>query len=230
MKKYAGVHRVNDDEWYTPKTTSDKLARWLLNTAKLNPETHLLCPADLLPNGMQSTVSQALTEIGFKNVRVTRDLPLDPLFQNWDSHCNDGVGEIIVTNPPFSLLAPFRLWAMGSGAKFCVLSRPGSIYPAWPVIELTGRFRCVEGRSVAACWMQNLVDTRQIPPPELALGNCAKCVHPKCPQNVMTGTLSPGEDRPLYGWCNAVKYGIAGKHCDEYIEEGGTKHFCRFFY
>ena len=56
---------------------------------------------------------------------------------------------------------PFRLWA-GSGAKFCVLSRPGaSILHA--VIELTGQFRCVEGRSVVACWMQNLVDTRQIP-------------------------------------------------------------------
>jgi len=34
MKKCAGVHRVNDDEWYTPKTTSDKLARWLYGRRK----------------------------------------------------------------------------------------------------------------------------------------------------------------------------------------------------
>ena len=110
MKRTNGRTLVNDDEWYTPEATAKKLATWL--GAHLPLDTPILCPADILPDGTESTIPKALRNYGFGRVRVTIDLPTDMLFAD---HVE---GEVIVTNPPFSLLVPFREWLKLTGARF----------------------------------------------------------------------------------------------------------------
>ena len=222
MVKQNGLVRVNDDEWYTPRATCDVIAGWLAGAGGLSFDAPLLCPADLLPDGSESHMPQALRNRGFKHVRVTRDLPMDTLFADWQR------GEVVVTNPPFTLLVAFRKWLKITGAKHCVLSRPGTLN-GWPVIETGGRFKCAKGRGVAAAWMQNIADT-SIPIDESkALGNCANCERARCPPNHMTGEWTPGKPRKLYGWCNAVNHGINGCWCMAHTIKG-KRTFSRFFH
>ena len=115
-----------DDERYTPRETADRLAIWLKTEGRVGLGASILCPADILPDGMESAIPQALRAAGFAKVRVTRDLPLDPIFANWRD------GELVVTNPPFSLLVPLRRRLALSGAKYCLLARPG-VLRGWPV-------------------------------------------------------------------------------------------------
>jgi len=93
MKFCPGRTQKNDDEWYTPRPTADALAAWLL--CHIPPSTPILCPADIFPDGTESTIPQALRAAGFTSVRTTRDLPLPNHPATWS-------GELIVTNPPFS--------------------------------------------------------------------------------------------------------------------------------
>lgn len=219
MRKCIGTKTRNDDEWYTPRETADKLAAWLAR--HLPASTPLLCPADVLPDGTESTIPAALMMAGFGHVRVTRDLPLDPLLADWHE------GEIVVTNPPFSLLVPFRDWLAASGARFCVLARPGCFRRCWSVPEMTSAFYTNDGRGVAAAWHQNITDTSR-EEPEVAIGNCSQCERRgACPNNAMTGGLVPGEDRPLYGWSHAVRLGLVGWYCHGFTV-GGKIAFLRF--
>ena len=222
MVKQSGITRINDDEWYTPAETADKIAEWLATTGNLKPkEAYILCPADILPDGSESTLPQALRRRGFQNIRVTRDLPLDALFADYQA------GEVIVTNPPFSLLCAFRKWLYETQTKYCILSRPGCVR-GFPVIETGSSFYSTDGRGVATAWMQNLADTRKPVPDGLELGNCADCERKACPRNAMTGGWTPGRPRKLYGWCHAVKHGINGSWCQGYTTNG-RKAFLRFF-
>jgi len=219
MRKVKGRTDVKpDDEWYTPYDTARQVADWL--AAHVPLDTPILCPADILPDGSEATIPQAARDAGFRSVRVTRDLPVDTFLPNWNK------GELIFTNPPFSLLVPFRNFAAALGAKFCILSRPATMRNCWPIPALADRFISTEGKGVAAAWMQNIVDTSQ-PDPSEAIGNCLNCERKACPNNSMTGHLSPREDRPLYGWDTAVKNGTAGWHCREYTVNGKI-HFARF--
>lgn len=124
-------------------------------------------------------------------------------------------------------MVPFRKFAAELGAKFCILSWPATMRNCWPIPEMGPRFYSTDGRGVAAAWMQNTVDTSQ-PDPSKAIGNCLNCERKVCPKNSMTGHLSPREDRPLYGWCHAVKNGPAGWFCNAYTVNG-KRHFSRHF-
>jgi len=222
MRKQAGVTKVNDDEWYTPYGTALKVAEWLASALSL--DTPILCPADLPPDGSESAIPEALRAVGFRQVRVTRDLPVSTQeIQDWLP------GEVIVTNPPFSLLVPFRRWALASGSRFCILSRPGEMRSCWNIPELGSRFKSTDGRSVAAAWVQNIKDT--VEPGEVAgnvLGDCGVCESEACTKNSMTEGWLPGKPRPLYGFGAAVKGGFAGYHCRWYRVDG-RKKFTRFF-
>lgn len=221
MTSQDGVTRINDDEWYTPMETAATIADWLATTGGLSlTDDCVLCPADLLPDGKESAIPIALRDRGFKNVRVTRDLPMDALFADWRE------GEVVVTNPPFSLLVAFRQWLYWSRARFCVLSRPGCVR-GFPVIETGVSFRSTDGRGVAAAWMQNLADTRRRDASEAAMGNCKYCESEVCTKNIMTGGFTPGEDRDLYGWGQAVNLGVCGAWCQKYIVNGHLS-FLRF--
>jgi hypothetical protein len=77
--------------------------------------------------------------------------------------------------------------------------------------------------------VSNLKPTAVMPPVELAIGNCATCHRKKCPVNRNTADWKPGQERPLFGWCIAVKHGIAGKSCRVYTDAQGKKAFERFF-
>ena len=222
MKRCDGTTRVNDDEWYTPRSTADKVAGWLIK--HLPADTPILCPADILPDGTESQMPQALRAAGFSSVRVTRALPLDLLFADYNK------GEVIVTNPPFSLLVPFRQWLKLTGARFCILARPASMRRCWTIPEMSHRFYCSEGRGVAAAWFQNIVDTSMEPPEGKEIGNCADCHRKgKCPQNSMTGGWESGRPRKLYGWGVAANHGLAGWFCHKYTNSDGKLAFCRFF-
>lgn len=225
MRRMNGRIAVNDDEWYTPRETADKVAAWLVQHLEL--DTPMLCPADLLPDGSESTIPQALRAAGFTRVRVTRDLPINPLLADYRA------GEVIVTNPPFSLLVKFRQWAMGSGALFCVLSCPATMRNCWTIPSMGSNFKSACGRTVAAAWMQNIADTTNNEcDTSTAIGNCRNCERARCPNNQMTGEFPPlGErpDRPLYGWGSAVLRGIGGFCCNKYTI-GGREAFVRFFY
>ena len=127
MKRTNGTHAVNDDEWYTPRKTAERVADWLARSdgGNLATDTSILCPADLLPDGSESQIPAALRQRGFTDVRVTRDLPLDNMFCDYSFDANGGTGEVIVTNPPFSLLVPFRLWlrSIPASATVCLADR-----------------------------------------------------------------------------------------------------------
>lgn len=128
MRRAIGRVRRIDDEWYTPRATADGVAAWLAK--HLTPDTPILCPADILPDGSESTIPQALRAAGFTSVRVTRDLPVDDLYADWIE------GEVVVTNPPFSLLVPFREWCRTTGARFCILACPGRMRRCWSIPEM----------------------------------------------------------------------------------------------
>lgn len=228
MRRMSGLVRVNDDEWYTSSKTATMLAEWLRDKANLPLSTPILCPADLLPDGTESEIPKALRSVGFSKVRVTRDLPVSRLFADWKQTVDSFRGEVVVTNPPFSLLSPFREWLDESGARYCCLSRPGGLR-GWTIPELKDKFCSTDGRRVAAAWFQNIKPTAVMPPVELAIGNCATCHRKKCPVNRNTADWKPGQERPLFGWCIAVKHGIAGKSCNEYTDAQGKKAFRRFF-
>ena len=219
MKRMNGHKPANDDEWYTPLETSEKLTKWL--SKYLLPETKILCPADILPDGSESTIPIALRKY-FKNVRVTRDLPISTKTYDWRE------GEVIVTNPPFSLLVPFRRWLKYSKARFCVLSRDGCIGRCWTIPELGSRFISTDGRYVVAGWYQNIKNTIVVPPERLILGNCKFCESKRCPKNEMTGKLKPGEDRNLYSVSTGIEYGFSGWYCGVYKYKG-KNHFARCF-
>ena len=120
MKRSIGVSAVNDDEWYTPRATADAVAAFAAKHLGLG--TPILCPADLLPDGTESEIPKALRAAGFTSVRVTRNLPIgSPITDDYKD------GEVVITNPPFSLLTKFSGWAGVSGARFIVLARPGTI-------------------------------------------------------------------------------------------------------
>jgi len=222
MRKQNGTAKVNDDEWYTPYATALKVAEFLAEV--LSMDTPILCPADILPDGSESVIPKALRDVGFVRIRVTKDLPVDTQeVQDWLP------GEVIVTNPPFSLLVPFRRWALASGARFCVLSRPGAMQNCWSIPELGNDFKSTDGRSVAAAWMQNIKDTTQVG--EVVgniLGDCGVCESKACPKNSMTADWEPGKSRPLYGFSAAVSGGFAGLFCKKYYVDGKNK-FTRFF-
>ena len=228
MRRMSGLVRVNDDEWYTSAKTATALAEWLRDKANLPLSTPILCPADLLPDGTESEIPKALRSVGFTKVRVTRNLPVSPLFADWKQTIDGFRGEVIVTNPPFSLLVPFREWLKFSKARYCCLSRPAGL-PGWSVRELKDKFRSTDGRTVAAAWFQNLKPTSVVPPSDLALGNCALCRRKTCPTTEDCSDWKPGLDRPLFGWCVAVKYGLGGKSCSKYTNSDGKIAFRRFF-
>ena len=102
--------------------TAERVVDWLVSKCSLPLGTHILCPADILPDGSESVIPIALRKRGFNNVRVTRDLPTTVMFSDWNGAANidlDGVeGELIVTNPPFSLLVPFREWLYKTRCSF----------------------------------------------------------------------------------------------------------------
>jgi hypothetical protein len=221
MNRCDGIKRVNDDEWYTPLETAARLAEWLATDGGLALDTSILCPADILPNGTESAIPQALRWRGFTAVRVTRDLPMDEMFADYQQ------GEVIVTNPPFTLLTPFRRWLLRTGARYCVLSRPAAI-PGYSVPCMGQRFYSTDGRRVAACWMQNLRDTQTEPPEGVELGNCADCESKACPVNAHTGDWTPGRPRKLYGYGTAANNGIAGNWCSHHTRDG-KETFIRFF-
>ena len=219
MRRVSGRTVVNNDEWYTPRETADKVADWLARHLPL--DTPILCPADILPDGTESVIPAALRAARFRHVRVTRDLPLGPLLADWKN------GEVIVTNPPFSLLVPFRDWLWHSQARYCVLARPAGMRLCWSIPEMGPRFYSTDGPGVAAAWHQNITDTSR-EEPEVAIGNCSSCERKgACPVNEMTGGLLPGQDRPLYGWAHAVRLGLVGRHCGQY-RVGGKRTFKRF--
>ncbi len=215
MKRLKGRCKVNDDEWYTPYETAEKVAAFLANHLSL--DTPILCSADILLDGTESTIPRAMREAGFKNVRVTRDfLRSEP-------------GEVVVTNPPFSLLVPFRKFAKANNIKYCILARQAAMMKSWPISLLKDRFHDEYGRSVAASWQQNIVDTSVIDEGVSSIGNCLLCERKSCPKNDLTGKMTPGKNRPLYGFGNAVKLGISGFYCKGYTANGKNK-FTRFFY
>ena len=222
MKRSIGGSAVNDDEWYTPRATADGVAAFAAKHIGLG--TPILCPADLLPDGTESEIPKALRAAGFTSVRVTHNLPIDsPITDDYKE------GEVVITNPPFSLLSPFRKWATASGARFIVLARPSVMRRCWTITGLGASFKSTDGRTVAAAWFQNLTDTSS-PDTAKAIGNCSKCErNGNCPKNEMTGGLNPGQDRPLYGWGHAAKLGVAGWHCQAYSIEGKIA-FTRFFH
>jgi len=221
MKRMNGLTAVNDDEWYTSRQTADKVAAWLVGV--LPHDTTILCPADILPDGTESTIPLALRAAGFTAVRVTRDLPVDRMMADWRE------GEVVVTNPPFSLLTAFRHFLLNAGARYCVLSRPGWS-DGWNIPSLGDKFKSTDGRRVAAAWFQNIADTSSMPDPSLALGDCAMCEHrPACPRNAMTGDWHTGRPRPLFGWCVGGQHGILANQCHDYTV-GGKWMFSRFFY
>ena len=220
MKKCEGTTKVNDDEWYTPRETADKVAAWLAE--RLDPGTPILCCADLLPDGSESEIPKAMRAAGFKRIRVTRDLPvITQDVQDWLP------GEVIVTNPPFSLLVPFRNWAEASGARYCILSRPGAMRKCWSIPELGSSFKSTDGRGVSAAWMQNIADTTGYE--GKAIDNCSDCVSKTPSVPGMSPYCNAGQDRPLYGWGTAVKMGIAGWFCKHKTDANGKKSFARFF-
>lgn len=223
MKRQNGIHAVNDDEWYTTLETARALAAWLAR--HLSKDTPILCPADLLPDGRESEIPKALRAAGFVKVRVTRNLPL--IWQVGRPELDWERNEVIVTNPPFSLLVPFRRFVLRTGARYCVLARPGAMRYCWPIPDLADRFKAHNGRWVTAAWMQNIHDTSQ--PFGESIGNCLNCERKACPQNAMTGHLKAGEDRQLYGWGTAVKNGSAGWYCKSYTVDGKIS-FSRFFH
>ena len=221
MKRAVRAEKRNDDEWYTPRSVADRLASCLSSCLPLTAS--ILCPADILPAGSESTIPCALRAVGFSSVRVTRDLPLDPIFADWRP------GEIIVTNPPFSLLVPFRSFLRATHARFCILTRPATI-GGWPIVELGKTFRAADGREVSAVWMQNIIPTARRPDESLAIDNCATCSYVgRCPTISRTHDWTPGQARPLFGWGIAVRHGIAGNWCLEHRIDG-KKTFARFFY
>jgi len=221
MKKQSGVTRVNDDEWYTPAATADKVAAWAAKRLPLG--TPILCPADLLPDGSVSEIPKALKRAGFTSVRVTRNLPVDsPITDDWQD------GEVVITNPPFSLLVNFRKWQEKTGARFILLARGGTLRQCWTIPELGKNFCSTGGRCVAAAWFQNIENTAR-PDPSRAIGNCLNCERKSCPKNSMTGHLEPRQDRPLYGWCVAAKIGVAGSYCPKYTIAGKIA-FIRYFH
>ena len=222
MKRSIGVSAVHDDEWYTPRATADAVAAFAAKHLGLG--TPILCPADLLPDGTESEIPKALRAAGFTSVRVTHNLPIDsPITDDYKD------GEVVITNPPFSLLTKFRDWAGVSSARFIVLARPGVMRRCWTITGLGDSFKSTDGRTVAAAWFQNLTDTSS-PDTAKAIGNCLKCERKgNCPKNEMTGGLNPGQDRPLYGWGHAVNTGLAGWHCQDYSIEG-KRTFTRFFH
>lgn len=222
MKRSIGVTRVNDDEWYTPRATADWVAAFAAKHLGLG--TPILCPADLLPDGSVSEIPKALKRAGFTSVRITRNLPVDsPITDDWQD------GEVVITNPPFSLLTNFRKWQAKTGARFIVLARPGVMRRCWTIPGFGCKFKSTDGRGVAAAWFQNLADTSN-PNPAQQIGNCLQCERKgNCPKNEMTGGLNPGQDRPLYGWCHAANTGVAGWYCQNYSIEGRMT-FIRFFH
>lgn len=222
MKRVSGRYTRNNDEWYTRQETAEKIAGWLSRNLPLSSK--ILCPADILPDGSESEIPKALRKMGFANVRVTRDLPVSPIYSDYNE------GEIVVTNPPFSMLKQFRDFMYANGVKFCVLSRPGAFGESYPVQELDSRFKDKDGHTVAACWMQNFVNTIKTGDAfdNSPIGNCALCERKHCTKNTLTVEWTPGVDRPLYGWCIAVKNGLSGFFCQEYITEG-KQHFLRFY-
>jgi len=233
MKRMNGTHAVNDDEWYTPRKTADRVADWLARSdgGNLSSDTSILCPADLLPDGSESQIPAALRQRGFTNVRVTRDLPLDNMFCDYLFDANGGTGEVIVTNPPFSLLCPFRLWLRSNpGIRYCVLGRPCSL-DGWPIVEMKDKFYTEDKprKSVAAAWFQNMRDTRRVPlQTERAIGDCGDCESPRCPNTIHCRDWKPGQHRPLFGWCVAIQNGLGGHFCNHYIKDGKRK-YARFF-
>lgn len=215
MRRSIGRQSVNDDEWYTPYETAEKVAAFLANHLSL--DTPILCSADILPDGTESTIPRAMRAAGFNNVRVTRDfLRSEP-------------GEVIVTNPPFSLLVPFREFVKQNNIKYCVLSRPATMRGSWPISPLKDKFYDELGRGVAASWQQNIVNTEVVDERDSSIGNCLLCERKACPKNDLTGNFKPGVNRPLYGFGNAVKIGISGFYCGGYTVAGKNK-FTRFFY
>lgn len=152
----SGRCKVNDDEWYTPYDTAIEVARFLREY--LDEMTPILCPADILPDGQESTIPRAMRDIGFQRVRVTRNLPVQ----------DDGAwmpGEVVVTNPPFSLLVPFREFVKQNNIKYCVLnsnSRRATMRGSWPIRILKDNFRDELGRTVAASWQQNIANTEVV--------------------------------------------------------------------
>lgn len=219
MIRRDGAGSDPQDEWYTPYDTALQVAEWLIQ--RLPADTRLLCPADILPDGSESAVPRAARDVGFVHVRVTRDLPTITKMSDWTP------GEVVFTNPPFSLLSPFMMWVEMTQAKVCVLSRPATMRRCWPIPELGPTFRDEEGRTTAAAWMQNIEDTTGEHNQDETIGNCLSCERQACPRNYMTGHLTPRQDRPLYGWSRAVKNGRAGWFCTQYTVNG-KRHFARF--
>lgn len=222
MKRSDGFEKRDDDEWYTSKDDADKVAQFL---SKVIPKySKILCPADILPDGSISNIPIALKEIGFENVRVTRDLPIDLD----KSYCLEG--EVVVTNPPFSLLVPFREYLKFHSLRFMILSRPFTMRNCFSVPEIGKDFYEENSkRSVAAGWYTNIINTSTRPDSSLAIGDCNKCEAKKCPANEMTRNFRPGQDRPLFGYTIAFRHGIGAFYCSKYTI-GGKRTFTRSFY
>jgi len=138
-------------------------------------------------------------------------------------------GEVVVTNPPFSLLVPFREFAKQNNIKYCVLARQATMRVGWPISLLKDKFHDEYGRSVAASWQQNIVNTEVVDDRDSSIGNCLLCERNACPKNDLTGNFKPRVNRPLYWFGNAVKLGISGFYCKGYTVNGQVK-FTRFFY
>jgi hypothetical protein len=211
MRRCSGTAiKRNDDEWYTTPATAARVAAWL--AARVSLSTPIACPSDF----EHCAIPDALRLAGFTDIESFSDLPVREI--PWIDRC---YGKLIVTNPPFSLLVPFRRYLAVHKGGFFVMARPGTLTVGRPVPELTLCQHCTRAgvrSGVAAAWFTDIPFTAPPPDPSKALGDCAIC-ESKC--------RWAGTPRPLYGWGAAVRYGLSG-FCDKYTLKG-KRSFTRFF-
>ena len=211
MKRRSGTNIVrNDDEWYTTPDTASRVAAWL--AARVPLSTPIACPSDF----KHCAIPDALRLAGFTDIESFSAIPVREI--PWCDRC---YGKLIVTNPPFSLLVPFRRYLAVHIGGFFVMARSGAITVGRPVPEFTSSQYCTRAGvrvGVAAAWFTDIPFSAPAPDPSKAICDCAICER-KC--------RWAGTSRPLYGWGEAVRYGLSG-FCDKYTVKG-KRAFNRFF-
>jgi hypothetical protein len=207
MRRISGTAiKRNDDEWYTTPATAARVAAWL--AARVPLSTPIACPSDF----EHCAIPDALRLAGFTDIESFNALPVREI--PWRDRC---YGKLIVTNPPFSILVPFRRYLAVHDGGFFVMARPGTLTRGRPVPEFGQSQHCSKG-NVAAAWFTDIPFSAPKPDPSIAIGDCALCEF-KC--------RWAGTPRPLYGWGASVRYGLSG-FCNEYIVKGKGA-FVRFF-
>jgi hypothetical protein len=170
--------------------------------------TPIACPSDF----EHCAIPDALRLAGFTDIESFSAIPVREI--PWRDRC---FCKLIVTNPPFSLLVPFRRYLAVHKGGFFVMARPGVLTVGRPVPEFTQDQHCSCG-DICAAWFTDIPFTAPAPDPSKALGDCAICEH-KCHW--------AGTPRPLYGFGAAVRCGLSG-FCAAYTVKG-KKTFTRFF-